>query len=152
MEQEDLGNFDEEEEEIKRIEEENEIEIRLAEIQKLIHKLNWSAHTLAEKVAKKYGKTLNDLSLKELDETIASLKKKGGEAILEKKKEEVQKAELELEPEAHKITFEDTEGDALFCLSNGNKYEISKSAKICSCDGFKPVSYTHLTLPTILLV
>ena len=140
MEQEDLDGFSEEE--IEKIEESNEIEIRLGEIAKLIQKLNWSAPTLADKVAKKYGKLLSGLSLKELDEVIASLKKKGGEAILEKKKEEVQKAELEpepleLEPEAHKITFEDTEGDALFCLSNGNKYEISKSAKICSCDGFK---------------
>ena len=138
MEQEDLDGFSEEE--IEKIEKSNEIEIRLAEIQKLIYELKWSQEKLEASVIKKYGKNLIELSVKTLDKIIAGLKKKVGEIPAEEKKEESHEGELESNLEVeHKaeITFEDTEGDALFCLSNGNKYEISKSAKICSCDGFK---------------
>lgn len=128
--------LDEEEEEMKKVNEENERELRLGAIKKLAEKLNWSTDKLGASVMRKYDKTLKALSIEELDEVLRSLKKKVGEKMLEKKKEEGYEVELEPKVEA-KITFEDTETDALFCHSNGNKYEISKSAKICSCDGFK---------------
>ena len=138
MEQEDLDGFSDEE--IEGIEKSNEIEIRLAEIQKLIHKLNWAQEKLEASIIKKYGKNLIELSVKTLDKIIVGLKKKVGEIETEGEKEESHEGELEsnlgVEQKAE-ITFEDTEGDALFCVSNDKNYEISKSAKICSCDGFK---------------
>ena len=80
MAQEGLGNLDEKEDEGRRLDEENEREIRLAEIAKLIspfYKLDRPMHTPVDKVAKKYGETnMKKVSLKELDEIIASLKKK----------------------------------------------------------------------------
>ena len=138
MDQEDLDGFSEEE--IEGIEKANEIEIRLAEIQKLVYKLTWSQEKLEASVIKKYNKLPKDLNVEELDEINASLKKKVGEMAAEDKKEQSHEVELkpnlELEQKAE-IAFEDTETDALFCVSKGNKHEISKSAKICSCDGFK---------------
>ncbi|MBK5191543.1 MAG: hypothetical protein JJE19_08635, partial [Methanosarcinales archaeon] len=65
MEQEDLDGFSEEE--IEKIEKSNEIEIRLAEIQKLIYELKWSQEKLEASVIKKYGKNLIELSVKTLD-------------------------------------------------------------------------------------
>ena len=138
MDQEDLDGFSEEE--IEGIEKSNEIEIRLAEIQKLVHKLKWSQEKLEASIIKKYNKQPKDLNIEELDKIIASLKKKVGEMAEEEKKEESHEGELESNLEVKQkaeITFVDTEGDALFCVSNDKNYEISKSAKICSCDGFK---------------
>ena len=137
MEQEDLGNLDEED--LEGIEEDNERELRLEEITKLIYKLNWSPATLDEKVVKKYGKPLKDLTLEEINGVIGSLlKKKVGEKMAEAKKDETPEVDLDSGPISDdELRFEDTEGDALFCVSNDKNYEISKSAKICSCDGFK---------------
>ena len=56
MEQEDLDGFSEEE--IEKIEKSNEIEIRLAEIQKLIYELKWSQEKLVASVIKKYNLSL----------------------------------------------------------------------------------------------
>ena len=66
-------------EEVEAIGEEVEDELKYSKLEaiaKSLADLNWSTHTLDEKVEKKYGKTLTELSLEELDGVIASLKKK----------------------------------------------------------------------------
>jgi len=66
-------------EEVEKIGEDAEKELREGKsesIATLIYDLNWSAHTLDEKVEKKYDKSLSELSLEELDEVIVSLKEK----------------------------------------------------------------------------